>query len=361
MPSPATSPLDYTSTGSAELRDLGAIASSSQGPAGPQGPQGLVGPAGATGPAGPQGVQGVIGPTGPTGPQGNQGVQGTAGTGVRYMGTVSTASALPPTGATQGDEYVALDTNHVWIWNGNAWYDNGPANFGIGPQGPQGIQGPQGVQGPAGTTIPTGAGCDWFAPTAPAGYLICDGSAISRTTYAALYAIIGTVWGTGDGSTTFNLPDTRGRLLVGYAPSGHADVSALNGNDGLALALRRSRHGHTNGVTANPSGMTLPNHVHTDNITFGDSGHGHTATTNALQAFGGSWQWSDYQGSHNFGDGTVSIQTGYGNINRTGGSVGNPTTNPSINGSISVSGSIGTVGGASDTAAYIVCNRIIKT
>ena len=51
--------------------------------------------------------------------------------------------------------------------------------------------------------------------TAPEGYLICNGSAISRTTYAALYAVIGTIYGVGDGTTTFNLPDYRGRVIVG--------------------------------------------------------------------------------------------------------------------------------------------------
>lgn len=51
--------------------------------------------------------------------------------------------------------------------------------------------------------------------SAPAGFLLCDGSAVSRTTYADLFAAIGTTWGVGDGSTTFNVPDLRGRSVVG--------------------------------------------------------------------------------------------------------------------------------------------------
>ena len=50
---------------------------------------------------------------------------------------------------------------------------------------------------------------------APAGFLLCDGSAVSRTTYADLFAALGTTWGAGDGSTTFNLPDLRGRSALG--------------------------------------------------------------------------------------------------------------------------------------------------
>ena len=51
--------------------------------------------------------------------------------------------------------------------------------------------------------------------TAPYGWMICDGSAVSRTDYAELFAVIGTTYGSGDGSTTFNIPDLRGRFPVG--------------------------------------------------------------------------------------------------------------------------------------------------
>lgn len=57
------------------------------------------------------------------------------------------------------------------------------------------------------------------ASSIPSGYLLCDGSAVSRTTYAALFAAIGTTWGTGNGSTTFNLPDLSGKVAVGYSAS----------------------------------------------------------------------------------------------------------------------------------------------
>jgi len=56
----------------------------------------------------------------------------------------------------------------------------------------------------------------WPAANAPAGWTLCEGQAISRTTYAALFALIGTNYGVGDGSTTFNVPDMRGRVPVGF-------------------------------------------------------------------------------------------------------------------------------------------------
>ncbi|MEM7182655.1 MAG: phage tail protein [Spirochaetota bacterium] len=60
----------------------------------------------------------------------------------------------------------------------------------------------------------------YAAPTAPpTGFLLCDGSAVSRVTYASLFAVLGTTWGSGDGSTTFNLPDTKAAMPVGAGTS----------------------------------------------------------------------------------------------------------------------------------------------
>lgn len=61
-----------------------------------------------------------------------------------------------------------------------------------------------------------GSGLIWFTDSEPANHLECDGSALSRTVYAELFAVIGTVFGSGDGSTTFNLPDLRGYFLRGW-------------------------------------------------------------------------------------------------------------------------------------------------
>lgn len=63
--------------------------------------------------------------------------------------------------------------------------------------------------------VPTGAVMMWIGATAPAGWLLCDASAVSRTTYATLYAVVGDTYGNGNGSSTFNVPDMRGRVPVG--------------------------------------------------------------------------------------------------------------------------------------------------
>jgi microcystin-dependent protein len=65
---------------------------------------------------------------------------------------------------------------------------------------------------------------------APAGFLMCDGSAVSRTTYATLFATIGTAFGSGDGSTTFNLPDTRGYFMRGTDNGAGVDIGRSHGS-----------------------------------------------------------------------------------------------------------------------------------
>ena len=79
--------------------------------------------------------------------------------------------------------------------------------------------------------LPIGSGCDYYGTTAPDKYMFADGSAISRTTYAALFAVIGTTYGAGDGSTTFNLPDKRERVSVMYK-SGSTNYGTLGGKLG---------------------------------------------------------------------------------------------------------------------------------
>jgi microcystin-dependent protein len=79
---------------------------------------------------------------------------------------------------------------------------------------------------PVGSTIP------FAAAAAPTGWLICNGSTVSRTTYASLFSVIGVSWGVGDGSTTFGLPDLQGRVAVGSGAGTGLTARTLAGSGG---------------------------------------------------------------------------------------------------------------------------------
>jgi len=114
---------------------------------------------------------------------------------------------------------------------------------------------------PAGVIVPYGGAA------APEGWLLCDGSAVSRETYAGLFTAVGTAFGVGDGSTTFNVPDTRGKTAVGKAAAGTFDtLAATGGVETHALSTAelaahkhtQDAHGHTNSV-----GNQSASHKHT--------------------------------------------------------------------------------------------------
>lgn len=92
-------------------------------------------------------------------------------------------------------------------------------------------------------TVPTGSVTAFAGSSAPTGYLICDGTAVSRTTYAVLFALIGTTYGSGDGSTTFNLPNLKGRVVVGVGDSGATGHT----NHTLAQSAGEEKHTMTTG------------------------------------------------------------------------------------------------------------------
>lgn len=136
------------------------------------------------------------------------------------------------------------------------------------------------------------AGCMklWGNATPPDGWLICNGAAISRTTYAALFTNIGTTFGTGDGSTTFNIPDFRGRFPLGKAAAGTG--STLGGTGGnIDHTHSQPAHYHTKGT-----GATLSvdiNHDHAAVTSGASSGHTHSIDPPAFTG-GTGWVSNDH-------------------------------------------------------------------
>lgn len=92
---------------------------------------------------------------------------------------------------------------------------------------------------------PTGVVLPFAGSTAPSGWLLCDGSTISRTTYAALFGVIGTTYGSGDGSTTFVVPDLKGRVPAGKEATATRLTTAGSGVDGATLGATGGAETHT--------------------------------------------------------------------------------------------------------------------
>ena len=147
----------------------------------------------------------------------------------------------------------------------------------------------------------------WPTTSAPSGYLNCDGTAVSRTTYSALYAVVGTTFGVGDGSTTFNLPNYTNRMP----------------------------YGTTIGATGGSADAVVVSHTHTATVT--DPGHHHGAYVN--------------DGVYGQGVATNLMSTSGSSFNTT-----NATTGISV-----ANASAGVSGTNANLPPYLGINFIIKT
>ena len=113
----------------------------------------------------------------------------------------------------------------------------------------------------------TGSITAFAGNSVPSGYLECNGSNVSRSTYSALFTAIGTTWGTGDGSTTFTLPDLRRKALVGDGGTGTSTLGNAVGNSGgaethtLSLAELAS-HNHGGSTGSHDHGGATGSHNH---------------------------------------------------------------------------------------------------
>ena len=154
-----------------------------------------------------------------------------------------------------------------------------------------------------GDGVPVGTIIDSMASSPPTGYLNCDGSAVSRTTYAALFAAIGTSCGHGDGSTTFNLPEDDGKFKRG------TDNGAGNDPD-ASTRTAQATGGNTGDDVGSVQDDAVANHTHrveginTANV--GDSGGISTADALVTGA-----TWGDH---HATSDWNWSTTDAYGNV-----------------------------------------------
>ncbi|WP_102193216.1 DUF859 family phage minor structural protein [Microbacterium aurantiacum] len=177
--------------------------------------------------------------------------------------------------------------------------DSGPASQIQGPARVYGtldsderMTAPEVYQGAA-RVEPVGILTAFAGATAPAGWLLCDGAAVSRTTYAALFAVIGTAYGVGNGSSTFNVPDFRGRAPVGFDGT-QAEFNALGKTGGTKTHLLTideiPSHSHSTraDINAYPGGVT-------SSLYFGTNTPSHAAYGGLIGSTGGGLPHNNLQ------------------------------------------------------------------
>jgi microcystin-dependent protein len=143
--------------------------------------------------------------------------------------------------------------------------------------------------------MPAGMIMAYAATTPPKGWVTCNGAALSRTTYATLFSIIGTSYGTGDGSTTFNVPSLAGRTLIGFgAGPGLTARNTLNapvGAETVTLSATETgvaAHGHTTsgwggGTHTASGGISVTDHSHSFTVMAdGTNSHDHAINSGTI-------------------------------------------------------------------------------
>lgn len=154
-----------------------------------------------------------------------------------------------------------------------------------------------GLLPPSAGGIPRGTVLPYAGAAAPSGYVDCDGAAVSRVTYADLFAEVGVAYGAGDGATTFNVPDLRERVPVGVGGSysrgtvgGAASVTLIGNNlpahthaGGGATGAESANHSHTT-----TTGGISTNHYHSGTTGTESASHSHGITHSVVGCVAGS-------------------------------------------------------------------------
>ena len=199
----------------------------------------------------------------------------------------------------------------------------------------------------------------WGKATAPVGYLLCNGAAVSRTTYAELFVVIASVYGGGDGSTTFNVPQLQGKTPQGYDGNTY-NLAGTGGANTVTVAVTNNQA--VSSVTlANNQAVTVTGAISNTSVSTAQlASHSHTfpGYRSISRGASGEQEYSIFQGQAPF---TV---TGTANSGSGTGHTHAHTLAGTITGTVAASGAAlsGTVAaaGTNSFSPYVVVNYIIK-
>ena len=194
----------------------------------------------------------------------------------------------------------------------------------------------------------------WGKATAPAGYVLCDGTAISRTDYADLFAVISTTYGVGDGSSTFNVPDLQGKTPQGYdgntynlAATGGANTVTIPVTNNQGVSLTNNQSVTVTGSISNTSLTTaqLASHTHK----YRTPGYNPPSPS---PSFIRAWPATVEPGYGYYDNVAAGSGTGHNHAHTLSGSLGGTVTG-------TLSGAV-TASGTNTFSPYVVVNYIIK-
>jgi len=193
----------------------------------------------------------------------------------------------------------------------------------------------------------------WGKATAPVGYVLCDGAAISRTDYADLFAVISTTYGTGNGSTTFNVPDLQGKTPQGYDGNTY-NLAGTGGANTVTVAVTNNQA--VSATSTDTLAVSVTGSIDNTSVSTAQlASHSHTITNSFVP-----------YGQFPSTGGRICIQPGSHATNATGSGTGHThshTLSGTLTGNITTTGNLtGSVTAAGNNAfsPYVVVNYIIK-
>ena len=216
--------------------------------------------------------------------------------------------------------------------------------------------------------IPVGSMYMWPTSTAPSGWVLCNGAAVSRTVYSGLFSVIGITFGAGDGSTTFNLPNMTNNFAVGAGGSyGLGATGGTATNTLITANLPAHNHGasslsssiSTSSSTSSFTGNALPTHNHSAQ----DSGHQHSYVTYGAFApqTGSSTPCWFQTSSANTGVGFANVTIGQTSAGTPTGSVATSTTTNTSTTTTTTTSNTGSGTAVNNIPPYLALYFIIKT
>lgn len=226
--------------------------------------------------------------------------------------------------------------------------------------------------------VPTGTITMFGSGTAPNGWLNCDGAAVSRTTFAGLFAVLGTAYGAGDGSTTFNLPDLRLKfprgigngLPVGSTANANSHDHTVGGEHShiVTTTIVSGNHAHTHS-DGNYSGnaVAVGDHKHSTNTNQTGGGNTGGPTSTASRPSGNFFAASQTHlhstpnHNHTINEGDSGGHGHNTNVSGNSGSASSATHNHNATANADTHTQDVTSSGSEHVPAYVAVNYIVKT